>query len=342
MELETAREQIIAAGRELVRTELVARTWGNVSARLSATEFAITPSGKAYENIRPEDIVPVNIKTLSCIGDIRPSVEKGVHAAVYRLHPEAQFVIHTHQAFGTAFSVIGENLTGLPEDKTPFLGSVVPCTATYGLNGTKALSAAITAAQEQFLGAHAVLMKSHGVICFGRSADDTFRSAFALEDLCRDRFAKTAGIDEAPAVFTPAEAESRGLISYHTGANGTNIFARTPILKRAAALGHSVDIFTDDAGQLFGLRIPCLPEKADQKQIFTALKRVPVAIIENKGAVCLGSTRYEAEAAFMIAEKNCLAAWLSQASGKGFPLSVLLQVYLHAKYMRSYAHLLNQ
>ena len=58
MELETAREQIIAAGRELVRTELVARTWGNVSARLSATEFAITPSGKAYENIRPEDIVP--------------------------------------------------------------------------------------------------------------------------------------------------------------------------------------------------------------------------------------------------------------------------------------------
>ncbi len=43
----------------------------------------------------------------------------------------------------------------------------------------------------------------------------------------------------------------------------------------------------------------------------------------------------------MVAEKNCLAALLSHAANKGDPLSVLLQVYEHTRYVRSYAKLKN-
>ena len=45
---ETARNLVTESARKLLRTGLVARTWGNLSARISATQFVITPSGMGY------------------------------------------------------------------------------------------------------------------------------------------------------------------------------------------------------------------------------------------------------------------------------------------------------
>lgn len=41
-----AEEKILEAGRKLLEKGLVSRTWGNISARLSQTQFLITPSGR--------------------------------------------------------------------------------------------------------------------------------------------------------------------------------------------------------------------------------------------------------------------------------------------------------
>ena len=68
-------------------------------------------------------------------------------------------------------------------------------------------------------------------------------------------------------------------------------------MKLASETGRDIEIFIDDAAQLFGSKLRCLPENADQKLIFTELKRVPAVLIRNKGAVCLGDSRSEAEAA---------------------------------------------
>ncbi|MBP7124095.1 MAG: class II aldolase/adducin family protein, partial [Clostridia bacterium] len=50
-ELEEAKKLVVAAGKKLVESGLIARTWGNVSARISDTQFVITPSGRAYETL---------------------------------------------------------------------------------------------------------------------------------------------------------------------------------------------------------------------------------------------------------------------------------------------------
>ena len=94
---ETARNLVTESARKLLRTGLVARTWGNLSARISATQFVITPSGMGYEHMRPEDLVTVNVEDCSYGGPRKPSSEKGIHAAVYSMRPEVNFVIHTHQ-----------------------------------------------------------------------------------------------------------------------------------------------------------------------------------------------------------------------------------------------------
>ena len=76
--VEKARELVLKAGMELCEAGLVARTWGNISARVSDTQYVITPSGRAYDTLTPEDIVLVNITDGSYEGDVKPSGEKGV------------------------------------------------------------------------------------------------------------------------------------------------------------------------------------------------------------------------------------------------------------------------
>ena len=96
MDILQAKQIVIAAGKKLVETGLIARTWGNVSCRIDSQSFVITPSGKAYETLTPDDIVLVRAADLSYDGDVKPSSEKGIHAQCYLLRPECNFVIHTH------------------------------------------------------------------------------------------------------------------------------------------------------------------------------------------------------------------------------------------------------
>ena len=72
MEIMQAKELVVRAGKQLVESGLIARTWGNVSCRVSDTQFVITPSGRAYETLTPEEIVLVNIADLSYDGDVKP------------------------------------------------------------------------------------------------------------------------------------------------------------------------------------------------------------------------------------------------------------------------------
>ena len=97
MEINQARSAVLKAGLRLVEAGLIARTWGNVSCRVDAESFVITPSGRSYQSLTADDLVQVKIDDLSYQGPIKPSSEKGIHAEVYKLYPEVNFVIHTHQ-----------------------------------------------------------------------------------------------------------------------------------------------------------------------------------------------------------------------------------------------------
>ena len=74
-ELNRIRQTIIEGGLRLVKEGLVARTWGNISIRVDETYMLITPSGRTYEDLSPEDIVLVNYHTSEYEGTIKPSSE---------------------------------------------------------------------------------------------------------------------------------------------------------------------------------------------------------------------------------------------------------------------------
>jgi len=181
MEEKKAKELVVKAGIELVKSGLIARTWGNVSCRLDDTTFVITPSGRAYESLTPDEIVVCKTEDASYDGDIKPSSERGAHALIYRERPEANFIIHTHQTQASAVSVIGK-----AEMPAVFSseGEPVPV-AEYGLPGTKKLCKGIEKALSKTRG-RAVIMAHHGVICFGKDEKEAFDAANSLEKSCRD------------------------------------------------------------------------------------------------------------------------------------------------------------
>lgn len=170
-----ARELVIRAGKELVKKELIARTWGNISARISETQFIITPSGRAYEDLQEEDLVKVNIADCSYEGDVKPSSEKGIHADIYALRADAAFIIHTHQHYASAICVEGED--------TDF----APC-AGYGLPGTKKLRREVAEAVRKNLQSDAFLMERHGAVVCGKTYEKAFESVNILEERCKELY----------------------------------------------------------------------------------------------------------------------------------------------------------
>ena len=171
-----ARNLVILAARRLVDAGLTARTWGNLSARISGEQFVITPSGLGYDIMEPEDLVVVNISDLSYEGNRKPSSEKGIHADAYRLRPEVNFVIHTHQDKASVYGIRGWDLSGLTAS---ILGKRVPC-AAYGLPGTEKLRQAVADALSANPSSQAVLMKAHGALCLGISLSSLMRESKAL------------------------------------------------------------------------------------------------------------------------------------------------------------------
>lgn len=185
MEITQAKRLVIRAGLEVVASGLIARTWGNISCRIDGRRFVITPSGRAYEDLTPDEIVPVGIDDLKYEGSVKPSSEKGVHAEAYRLRPEVSFIIHTHQTQASIVSTLGRDLGSVNEKSAKILGGGVPI-AVYGLPGTGRLRREVARALRRS-DSRAVIMANHGALCLGADYDEAFRVAAELEAVCTDR-----------------------------------------------------------------------------------------------------------------------------------------------------------
>ncbi len=186
MDIMQAKLDVIKAGILLCEKGLIQRTWGNVSCRIDENSFAITPSGRDYLGLTPDDIVIVNISDLSYEGDVKPSSEKGVHAACYKLRSDVNFVIHTHQTMASVAGLSGYDINHLEGKSAEIIGKHVPL-ASYGLPGTKTLREGVTAAIKRS-SSKAILMHHHGAVCMGSDLENAFLVANELEEACKNIF----------------------------------------------------------------------------------------------------------------------------------------------------------
>lgn len=192
---EEAQKIVVDAGKRLLREGLVARTWGNISQRIDEKHIAITPSGRPYETLTPEDIPILNIEDMTWTGAYKPSGERKLHAAVYSGDATVQAVIHTHQMNASTCAAARKSIPVVAEFQ-PLLGNEILC-ADYGLPGSKKLTKGSAAAVK---GRAAAFMANHGAVCAASDMDKAFDVATALEKACekfiQDSFCRIAGVEK--------------------------------------------------------------------------------------------------------------------------------------------------
>lgn len=173
----SAREAIVAMGKELIERKLVAGSWGNISVKVADGVYAVTPSGRGYANQKPEDIVIVDDACKTLDGELTPSSESKLHTAIYSACPEAKAIIHTHSIYASAFAAMRKPVPAIIEDIVQIIGGRVEC-AEYALPGTQELADNAVKAMN---GRKGVLLANHGAVCWGKDLADALMVCEILE-----------------------------------------------------------------------------------------------------------------------------------------------------------------
>lgn len=360
MDILQAKQTVIDAGKELLSCGLIVRTWGNISCRISDTQFVITPSGKAYEGLTPDDIVVVNIDDLSYDGDIKPSSEKGIHADCYKAKSDVNFVIHTHQSNASALSVLQKDIeTDIDSDE---LDDVIPC-AAYGLPGQPKLRQGVNDVLARS-DSKAILMAHHGAVCMGEDYEEAFKVANELERVCGEYIDKKykrpkfehnvegskssynngvihytdsfwdVDLDPESCGLSPEQCIHRDI--YNAYPKFKNIIhCVDDDVVEASSTGKTIKPYLDDFAQLVGVNLKCAN---DEKALIKKLRFRNGALLKDKGGYCCANDEYNATAVEMVMKKNCKAMLDTQNLGDIKPIKfyecLLMRVVYKLKYSK--------
>lgn len=334
MDILNIKNQVIEAGKELSRSGLIARTWGNVSCKTDEAHFAITASGRNYMTLTPEEVVEVKIEDLSYEGDIKPSSEKKVHREIYRLKKDAGFVIHTHQSNASAVSAMGLSRIRLDKEY-PGIGNYVLC-AGYGLPGTKKLCRNTAAAIKEYDG-KAVIMSNHGAVCYGRDYDEAFEAAHVLEEAC-GKYLEDIGVEPWKPIRQTEEQAEDGIVdeAARKAAKASEEYGGlwncSPVIMKYMEVRSVLKPYLDDFAQLVGPQLEVVDE--EENIIHLAMEVGSPLLVKGKGALCAAEKASDAEALSIVIEKNCRAA-LAAIGGK--PINRWESLLMRQFYLKKYS-----
>ena len=197
--LEELKKKVCKANLDLVKHGLVIFTWGNVSAIDRETGLVvIKPSGVSYDDMKPEDMVVVDLDGKVVEGSLRPSSDTPTHVELYKAFPNIGGVVHTHSTYATAWAQAGLDIPSIGTTHADYFHDDIPCTRDM----TKAEvfgqyeKETGTVIVETFRGLNpddtpAVLVKNHGPFAWGTDADNAVHNAVVLEQVAKMAFIST-------------------------------------------------------------------------------------------------------------------------------------------------------
>lgn len=192
--LEKLKETVCRANLDLVKQGLVIFTWGNVSGiDRDKGLVVIKPSGVSYDNMKPSDMVVVDLMTGQTVeGDLNPSSDTPTHLAIYRAFQEVGGVVHTHSTYATAWAQAGIDLPNIGTTHADYFHNAIPCTpdmTTTEVEGDYELETG-NVIVARFSGLNpihtpGVLVKNHGPFTWGKTPQEAVHNAVVLEQVAK-------------------------------------------------------------------------------------------------------------------------------------------------------------
>jgi L-fuculose-phosphate aldolase len=173
------RRALIDTCRAMNASGINQGTSGNASARLAPDRFVITPSGRAYDTMKPADL-PVMAIDGRWAGTYRPSSEWRFHRDIFAARPDVGAIVHAHSSFATALACLRLDVPAFHYMVAVGGGDSIRC-APYATFGTQELSDRALAALE---GRKACLLANHGLIATGATPHKALALAIEVETLC--------------------------------------------------------------------------------------------------------------------------------------------------------------
>ncbi len=185
------RADVIATALAMSTRGLSPGRSGNVSARIG-DGMLITPSGVAYDTLKPADVVAVAADGSVAAKSLKPSSEWRFHLAVYHARPDVQAIVHTHSLHATVLACAHRPIPAFHYMVAVAGGRDIPL-VPYATFGTKALSAHVVAG---LASRNACLMANHGAIAVGATPTAALELAAEVENLA-EMYARVLALGKA-------------------------------------------------------------------------------------------------------------------------------------------------
>jgi L-fuculose-phosphate aldolase len=171
------KEQLLWAAKEMLRTNLVQGTAGNLGARLPDGNAVLTPSSLDYMEMTLDDLVVCDLDGNVLKGTRGPTSEKALHLSALRQHDNIGATMHCHAKFATMFALTRQPIPAVIEEFDVFVGGDVDV-AEYRTTGTEELADEIASRVGEKA---AVLMANHGLFAVGKNPKDVLHIAGLVE-----------------------------------------------------------------------------------------------------------------------------------------------------------------
>ena len=193
--LEQLKKAVYEANMELPRRGLVTYTWGNVSGidRESGL-IVIKPSGVEYEDLRPEDLVVLNLDGEVVEGTLNPSSDTRTHIELYKAFPQLGGIVHTHSPYAVGWAQAGEDIPCYGTTHADYIYGPVPCARhltqeeldeDYEKNTGKVIIEKFTERGLDPVAVPAVICHSYGPFTWGKSPAQAVYNAVVLEEVAK-------------------------------------------------------------------------------------------------------------------------------------------------------------
>ncbi|MCR4741011.1 MAG: L-ribulose-5-phosphate 4-epimerase [Lachnospiraceae bacterium] len=224
--LEDLKKIVYEANMLLPKYELVTFTWGNVSAidRESGL-FVIKPSGVEYSEMKPEDMVVMDLEGNRVEGHYKPSSDTPTHLVLYKAFKDIGGVVHTHSSYATSWAQSGRDIPCYGTTHADYIYGEVPCVRclnkdeieeNYEENTGHLIVSEFERRKKDPVAVPAVLCKNHGPFAWGKDAFDAVHNAVVLEEVAKMAFrCELINPDVKPA---PQELQDKHYYRKH-GAN---------------------------------------------------------------------------------------------------------------------------
>jgi L-ribulose-5-phosphate 4-epimerase len=187
--LDTLKAQVCQANLDLVAHGLVTLTWGNVSGISDDRQHVvIKPSGVSYDDMRPEQMVVVDLDGQVVEGKLRPSSDTPTHVLLYRNFPTIGGITHTHSRFATIFAQARIEIPCFGTTHADHFFGPVPVTRPLTEQeldeGYEVNTGQVIVERFRELDAAAmpaVLVAGHAPFAWGKNVADSVKNAVALE-----------------------------------------------------------------------------------------------------------------------------------------------------------------